>query len=64
MPGFGRGDSLSSGGWPDADVGGTGDTVGMVNPGGTGTNPGTPWPPPAAAAAGLGEVAANTLPIL
>lgn len=47
-----------------SDDGGTEDTEGMVNPGGTATNPGTPWPPPAAAGEGVGEVAASTLPIL
>lgn len=64
MPGFGSGDSEADVSWPDPDVGGTEDTGGIVNPGGTDTNPGTPCPPPAAAGAGLGEAAANTLPIL
>lgn len=63
VPGFGSGESESAISWLDPDVGGTEDTEGIVNPGGTDTNPGTPWLPPAAAGAELGEVAANTLPI-
>lgn len=43
MPGFGSGESESAVSWPDPDVvGGTEDTEGIVNPGGTETNPGTP----------------------
>lgn len=62
VPGFGSGESESAVSWLDPGVG-TEDTEGIVNPGGTETNPGTPWLAPAAAGAGLGEVAANTLPI-
>lgn len=42
MPGFGSGESESAVSWLDPDVGGTEDTEGIVNPGGTETNPGTP----------------------
>lgn len=40
MPGFGSEDSESA--VSDPDAGGTEDTEGIVNPGGTDTNPGTP----------------------
>lgn len=40
MPGFGGAESAVC--WSDPDVGGTEDTEGIVNPGGTDTNPGTP----------------------
>lgn len=62
MPGFASGPAPSAA-WSDVEVGGTA-TEGMVNPGGTDTNPGTPWPPSAAGGAGLGVDAASTLPIL
>lgn len=42
MPGFGSGESESGVSLPDPDVGGTEDTEGIVNPGGTDTNPETP----------------------
>lgn len=42
MPGFGSEESESDVSWPDPDVGGTEDTEGIVNPGGTDTKPGTP----------------------
>lgn len=63
-PGFGREACASAVGWSDPAAGGTEDTEGIVNPGGTDTKPGTPCPLPATAGAGLGEVAANTLPIV
>lgn len=40
MPGFGSEESASAD--PDSDAGGTEDTEGIANPGGTDTNPGTP----------------------
>lgn len=64
VPGLGSGESVSAVSWPDPDAEGTEDTEGIVNPGGTDTNPGTPWLLPAAVGAGLGEAAAKTLPIL
>lgn len=64
MPGFGSWELASAVCSSDTDAEGTEDTGGMVNPGGTETSPGTPGPPPAAAGAGLGEAAANTLPIV
>lgn len=43
MPGFGSGESEpAAASWPDPDVGGTEVTEGIVNPGGTDTNPGPP----------------------
>lgn len=62
-PGFGAGESEPEVSSAEPDAWGTEDTEGIVNPGGTETNPGTPWLPAAAAGAGLGDVAAKTLPI-
>lgn len=64
-PGFGRGESEPEVCSAEPDAWGTEDTEGIVNPGGTDTNPGTPWLPAAAVAAGagLGDAAAKTLPI-
>lgn len=59
-PGFEREGSVSWG--SDEEVPGTetGETEGIVNPGGTDTKPAPPGP----GAGGLGALAANTLPIL
>ena len=63
MPGFWRGLSASSAAWPDG--GGAGVNEGIPNPGGKDPRPAPGAAPPAGGvAAGGGELAANTLPIL
>lgn len=62
-PGFGREEPKPEVSSAEPDAWGTEDTEGIVNPGGTDTNPVTPWLPAAAAGDGLGDVAAKTLPI-
>lgn len=59
-PGFGRGGSVSRS--PAEELPGTetGETDGIVNPGGIDTKPAPPGP----GAGGLGALAAKTLPIL
>lgn len=64
MPGLGRGLSSSPAGWLGVEDGATGETGGMMNPGGTDIKPGPPWPAPSVVGGGFGALAANTLPIL
>lgn len=63
VPGFESRESDFDPCWSDPDAGVTDDRGGIVNPGGTDPNPGMTGLSWEAAGAGLGDAAANTLPI-